>query len=517
MAKVKRALVSVSDKSGVVELGMALASMGVEVLSTGGTARALREAGVPVKDVSEHTGFPEMMDGRVKTLHPKIHGGLLARRDNEKDMREAEANAIGMIDMVVVNLYPFEQTISREGVSLEEAIENIDIGGPTMLRSASKNFRDVIVVVDPGDYGPVLEELKRDGDLSFDSRARLARKVFRHTSRYDTLIAGYLDGVVEDEEIFPDALTLTFKLGSVLRYGENPHQRAAFYHERADGGLSLAEAALRQGKEMSFNNYCDAHSALMLAIELDPRKAACAIIKHNNPCGAALAETPAEAYLKALRTDPVSAFGGVLAFNSLVDGEAASEIVKIFVEVVIAPGYTEDALRVFSEKQNIRVLEMAGMRKPLKGWDMKKIAGGLLIQEWDRAKADVMALGAVTRRQPTAGEREALAFACSVVKHVKSNAIVYAARDRTLGIGIGQTSRVQAARAGAANALEPLRGAVAASDGFFPFRDGVDAMHEMGVTAVVQPGGSLKDEEVIKAADEHGMAMLMTGTRHFRH
>jgi len=518
MAAIKRALISVSDKTGVAELARALSQMGVEILSTGGTARALREAGVPVKDVSEHTGFPEMLDGRVKTLHPKVHGGLLARRSNPRDMEETRAHGIGMIDMVVVNLYPFEATISKEGVSFDDAIENIDIGGPTMLRSASKNFRDVAVVVDPRDYETVLAEMReRGGEVSYETRLRLARKVFRHTSRYDTLIAGYLTGVIGDGDELPEQLTMTWGMGSALRYGENPHQKAAVYFERAGGGLSLGEARQRQGREMSFNNYLDADAALRLVREFDTGRPACAVIKHNNPCGAAVASSAAEAYVNALKTDPVSAFGGIVAFNCPVDGEAAYEITRIFVEVVIAPGFTEEALEVFSGKPNIRVLELPGAGKPLGGWDMKRIAGGLLLQQWDAAPVDVMGLKAATRREPTPEEREALAFAWRVVKHVKSNAIVYALRDRTVGIGIGQTSRVFAAKAGAMNALEPLAGSVAASDGFFPFRDGVDALHEMGVTAIIQPGGSVKDDEVVRAADEHGMAMLITGVRHFRH
>jgi phosphoribosylaminoimidazolecarboxamide formyltransferase/IMP cyclohydrolase len=515
MAKVKRALISVSDKAGIIELGKALASMGVEILSTGGTAKALREAGVQVKDVAEYTGFPEMLDGRLKTLHPKIHGGLLCRRDNERDMKDIKAHGIEPIDMVVVNLYPFEETVSKEGVSFEKAVENIDIGGPTMLRSAAKNFKDVAVVVDPRDYEGLIAEMKKTGgELAGGTRLKLARKVFRHTSRYDTLIAGYLSEVVKDEGDFPEDLTMTWKLGSVLRYGENPHQKAAVYFGR-DGSLSLANARKLQGKEMSFNNYYDTQSALMLALEFD--EPACAIIKHNNPCGAAVAKTPAEAYVKAAKTDPVSAFGGVLAFNVPVDGEAASEIIKLFVEVVIAPGYTKEALGVFAGKPNVRLLELAEMRKPLKGWDIKRIAGGLLLQDWDTARVDVRSIKAATRRQPTGQEMDGLAFAWKVCKHVKSNAIVYAFRDRTAGIGIGQTSRVYSAKTGAMNALEPLKGTVVASDGFFPFRDGIDAIHEMGVTAVIQPGGSMKDEEVIKAADEHGMAMLITGVRHFKH
>ncbi len=516
MAKITRALISVSDKTGIAELAKGLAGMGVEILSTGGTAKAISDAGVAVKDVSEHTGFPEMMAGRLKTLHPKIHGGLLGRRDSESDLADMKAHGIEPIDMVVVNLYPFEAAISKEGVTFEQAIENIDIGGPTMLRSAAKNHRDVAVVVDPADYEAVLSEMKASGgSVGAETHLRLARKVFEHTSRYDSLIAEYLAEQDPTAEEFPATLTPTFKLGATLRYGENPHQSAAIYTERSQGYLSLPDARVIQGKPMSFNNYYDTHSALLLALEFD--KPSCAIIKHNNPCGAAIGSGSAEAYRKALKTDALSAFGGVLAFNSEVDGDCAREITKIFVEVVIAPSYSGEALKVFAEKQNLRVLELPGMERPLKGYDMKRIAGGVLLQGWDTLKVDVEGLRAVTKRQPTPEELAALSFGWKVVKHVKSNAIVYAYSDMTAGIGVGQTSRVFAARGGAANAVLPLKGTVVASDGFFPFRDGVDELHEQGVTAVIQPGGSVKDDEVIAACDEHGMAMLLTGNRHFKH
>jgi len=516
MGKIRRALVSVSDKSGITDFAQTLASMDVEILSTGGTARALREAGIAVKDVSEYTGFPEMMDGRVKTLHPKVHGGLLGRRDNDKDLEDMQRHGIEPIDMVVVNLYPFEQTISKEGVTFAEAIENIDIGGPTMLRSAAKNFKDVAVVVDPADYAHIEDELRNmGGELGYRTKARLARKVFQHTSRYDTLIAQYLSGVEEDAEAFPMNLTLTYRRTARLRYGENPHQRAAAYAERS-AGLSLFDAESIQGKEMSFDNYYDTHSALILAREFE--SPACAIIKHNNPCGVALGRGTAEAYSKALKTDPVSAFGGVVAFNAPVDGETAKEVTSLFVEVVIAPDFTEEAISVFSAKPDIRVLRLPGMKdKTFSGLDLKRVAGGIIVQEWDTARVDVMSLQAVTAKQPTEEERRALDFAWRVAKHVSSNAIVYATGDRTVGIGIGQTSRVYSTRAGAINALESLNGTVVASDGFFPFRDGIDSIKKVGVTAVIQPGGSVKDAEVIKAAEEHGIAMLFTGVRHFRH
>jgi len=515
MGKIRRALISVSDKKGIIDFAKALDLLGIEIISTGGTARTLRESGLSVKDVSDYTGFPEMLGGRLKTLHPKIHGGLLARRKNPEDMDDIKRHGIEPIDMVVVNLYPFEETISRAGVTFSEAIENIDIGGPTMLRSASKNFEDVAVIVDPEDYPRVIEEMKTsDGDLSYDTRLELARKVFRHTSRYDAIIAGYLTGVVGKEREFPETLTVALQRVSPLRYGENPHQMAAYYKEPS-GGLSLSDARILQGKEMSFNNYLDTHSALMLVLEFE--ETACAIIKHNNPCGVALGRTPREAYIKAVKTDPVSAFGGVIAFNTAVDGEAAEEIINLFVEVIIAPAFSRDALQIFSKKQNIRVLEMPDIRKEIKGWDMKRIAGGLLLQEWDTKKVDISNLKAVTKREPTEEELEGLKFGWKVCKHVKSNAIVYAFKDRTVGIGIGQTSRVYSARTGAANAVEPLKGSVVASDGFFPFRDGIDTLHEVGVTAIIQPGGAMRDDEVIAAADEHNMAMIITGVRHFRH
>jgi len=516
---IKRVLISVSDKRGIVDFARELAGMGVEIISTGGTAKAMREAGIDVIDVSDYTGFPEMLEGRLKTLHPKIHGGLLARRNRPEDMEALERHGIKPIDMVVVNLYPFEETVSREGVTLEEAIENIDIGGPTMLRAASKNYQDVAVVVDPDDYNAIIEEMRASGgNLSKETRLKLAQKVFSHTARYDTLIADYLGRITGKEGIFPDFFTFSMKRVAVLRYGENPQQKAALYKERTDG-LSLADARVLQGKEMSFNNYLDAHSAMMLALEFDRK--ACAIIKHNNPCGVAVADTAAEAYRKAVKTDPVSAFGGVVAFNTEVDAEAAREMIELFLEVVIAPSFSTGAWEVFQKKPNVRLLEIENIKRlrgrRLGGWDMKRIAGGLLIQDWDYSDEDITNLRAVTKRQPTQDELEGLSFAWKVCKHVKSNAIVYAHKDRTVGIGVGQTSRVYSAKIGSLLAQESTRGTVAASDGFFPFRDGIDILAEMGVTAVVQPGGSLKDREVIEAADEHDMAMIITGVRHFRH
>ncbi len=513
MARIKRALISVSDKRGIVEFAKALSEMGIEIISTGGTRRTLVDSGIPAKEISEYTGFPEMLEGRLKTLHPKVHGGLLARRDNPEDLESLKRHGIELIDMVVVNLYPFETVTAKPDVTFEEAIENIDIGGPTMLRAAAKNFKDVVVVVDPEDYQSIIEELKtRGGEISYETKLRLAKKVFAHTARYDSIISNYLATVTGDE--FPERYNLPLRKVSSLRYGENPHQKACLYSEDL-GGLSLIDAEILQGKEMSFNNYLDAHAALMLCLEFD--RPACAIIKHNNPCGVAIGDNAKEAYIKACKTDPISAFGGVIAFNTPVDGEVAEEIIKLFVEVIIAPDFDRSSLEVFSKKPNIRLLRLSDMKRPLKSWDVKRIAGGFLIQEWDTLKVDIKSLKAVTKRQPTPEEYEALDFAWKVVKHVKSNAIVYAFKDRTAGIGVGQTSRVFSARIGSILAQQPLKGSVAASDGFFPFRDGIDILHEAGVTAVVQPGGSLKDEEVIKAADEYGMAMIITGKRHFRH
>jgi phosphoribosylaminoimidazolecarboxamide formyltransferase/IMP cyclohydrolase len=516
MSKIRRALISVSDKTGIVEFAEVLGSMKIEILSTGGTAKALREAGLSVTDVSEYTGFPEMLEGRLKTLHPKIHGGLLGRRDRPEDLRDMEKHGIMPIDMVVVNLYPFEKTISQKDVMFSEAIENIDIGGPTMLRAAAKNFQDVAVIVNPKDYGHIKEELiNLSSEISYKTRARLAREVFKHTSRYDTLIYDYMSGVTEEDSgVLSDSLTMTFRLGSSLRYGENPHQKAASCVEKTDG-LNLFDAEIIQGKEMSFNNYADTNSALMLAAEFD--RPACVITRHCNPCGVALGESPVEAYVKALKTDTISAFGGVIAFNVSVDENAASEVNKTFVEVVIAPDYTQKALKVFSAKQDLRLLKLPDFNKPPAGMDFRRVAGGLLLQDWDATSVDVRSLIAVTKRQPTQDEYEGLEFAWKVCKHVKSNAVVYTFKDRTVGIGIGQTSRIFSSRAGAINALEPLRGSVVASDGFFRFRDGLEGVQKVGATAVIQPGGSVKDQEVIETADEYNIAMLFTNTRHFRH
>ncbi len=519
MAKVTRALISVSNKDGILEFAREISKLGIEILSTGGTAKMLRDGGIRVKDVSEFTGFPEMLDGRVKTLHPKVHGGLLGIRSNPEHVKQMKQYGIEPIDLVVVNLYPFEQTVAKPGVSFEEAIENIDIGGPTMLRSAAKNHRDVAVVVSPRDYGRVLEEIQKTGEVSAKTRFELCRTVFLHTARYDSAISAWLDNQVPAEEKtrFPNILTLQFEKVQNLRYGENPHQEAAFYREFGRKEPSVSTAKQLHGKEMSFNNFLDANSALELAKEYDGTAAV--IVKHNNPCGVASGESLVEAYRKARDCDPVSAFGGVIAFNRMVDYETAKELAATFVEVVIAPEFAPDALEELKKKKDIRLLDVgpkvAGMPE---GMDMKKVVGGLIYQDRDLGRiADVRSLRIATKRKPTDDEYEALAFAWKVCKHVKSNAIVFTKKDRTIGIGAGQMSRLDSVRLAVMKAQSSLKGTVLASDAFFPFRDGLDEAAKAGITAVIQPGGSLKDEEVIKAADGNGIAMVMTGMRHFRH
>ncbi len=519
MAKVTRALISVSHKEGILDFARGLSKLSIEILSTGGTAKLLRDGGVKVKDVSEFTGFPEMLDGRVKTLHPKVHGGLLARRGNPEHVRQMKAYGIEPIDLVVVNLYPFEQTVAKSGCTLEEAIENIDIGGPTMLRSAAKNYTDVAVVVSPRDYGRVLEELQRAGEVSAKTRFELCRTVFLHTARYDSTISAWLDGQVPAEEKtrFPNILTLQFEKVQNLRYGENPHQQGAFYREFGRKEPSVSNARQIQGKEMSFNNFLDANSALELVKEF--AESAAVIVKHNNPCGVATAKTLADAYRNARDCDPVSAFGGVIAFNRMVDIDTAKELTATFVEVIVAPEFAPDALEELKRKRDLRVLDIgpAVTGRP-EGMDMKKIVGGLIYQDRDLgAISNIRKLTVATSRQPTDEEYESLAFAWKVCKHVKSNAIIFAAKERTLGIGAGQMSRLDSVRLAVMKARSPLKGSILASDAFFPFRDGIDEAAKAGATAVIQPGGSLKDEEVIKAANEHGLAMVMTGMRHFRH
>jgi phosphoribosylaminoimidazolecarboxamide formyltransferase/IMP cyclohydrolase len=503
LRKIHRAIISVSDKTRIVDLALTLKEFGAEIISTGGTAKSLREAGVDVLDISDITGFPEMMDGRVKTLHPRVHGGLLALRDNPAHVAAMERNGIQPIDMVVVNLYPFAETIAREGVTREEAIEQIDIGGPAMIRSAAKNSRDVAVVTAPAQYDKLIIELtQNDGALSLATREWLAQEAFRQTARYDALVSSYLGGT----DLFP-------VLGKSvdLRYGENPHQSARLT-QGGDNGVANAE--LLSGKEMSFNNYVDADAAWELVCDFDTTT--CAIIKHTNPAGVGQGETVAVAYQRALATDPVSAFGGIVAVNRPIDAAAAQEITKIFTEVVIAPGYDADALPILQAKKNLRVLRMDSV-EPASGPEYKQISGGLLIQTRDQHQLKPEDLKAVTNRQPTDEEIRALLFAWTVCKHTKSNAIVYARDGQTVGVGAGQMSRVDSVRLGAMRAQLPVAGSVLASDAFFPFRDGLDEAAHHGITAVIQPGGSVRDDEVIAAANEHGLAMVFTGVRHFKH
>jgi phosphoribosylaminoimidazolecarboxamide formyltransferase / IMP cyclohydrolase len=519
VGKVTRALISVSHKEGVLDFAKEVSALGIEILSTGGTAKLLRDGGVPVKDVSQFTGFPEMLDGRVKTLHPKVHGGILGRRGNPEHVKQMKQHGIEPIDLVVVNLYPFEQTVTKPGCTLEDAIENIDIGGPTMLRSAAKNYTDVAVVVSPRDYGRVLDELRKTGEVSLKTRFELCRTVFLHTASYDSAISAWLNNQVPDDEKtrFPNILTLHFEKVQNLRYGENPHQEGAFYREFGIKEPSVAHARQLQGKEMSFNNYLDANSALELVKEYSGTAAV--IIKHNNPCGVATSSSLANAYRKARDCDPVSAFGGVIAFNHMVDLETARELTATFVEVVVAPEFAPDALEELKRKKDLRLLDIGPnvVGKP-EGMDLKKVTGGLIYQDRDLGKiADVKTLTVASKRMPTDDEYEALAFAWKVCKHVKSNAIVFTTKDRTIGIGAGQMNRLDSVRIAIMKAQSSLNGTVLASDAFFPFRDGLDEAAKAGVTAVIQPGGSLKDEEVIKAADEHGIAMVFTKMRHFRH
>jgi phosphoribosylaminoimidazolecarboxamide formyltransferase/IMP cyclohydrolase len=523
--RIRRALLSVTDKTGLVEFAQALLSFGVELVSTGGTAAALRMAGLAVKDISELTGFPEMLDGRVKTLHPRVHGGLLYIRGNAEHEAAVAAHGIEPIDMVVVNLYAFEKTASQAGVAFGHLIENIDIGGPSMVRSAAKNFEDVAIVTRVADYPALIEELKANsGALSRETRWRLAKQAFALTAAYDTAIANTLDQIADapaptspaelDGASLPTTLRINLALAQSLRYGENPHQRAALY---SDGtGLGVAGARQLQGKELSFNNIVDLDACWELAAEFD--SPAVIIVKHTNPCGAATGSIVLEAYLKALACDPVSAYGGVIAINREVDGAAAAEIAKLFVEAIAAPGFTAEARECFAAKKNLRLVEVhSAPPKPV----VKHVSGGLLMQDADTGRVDAAALDpglkVVTWRPPSAEELRSLLFAWRVCKHVKSNAIVYARDGQTLGVGAGQMSRVDAARFGAMKAVLPLKGCVAASDAFFPFPDGLEAVAQAGATAVIQPGGSVRDEEVIAAADKLGVAMVFTGMRHFRH
>ncbi len=518
---VRRALLSVTDKTGLVEFAQALAELGVELISTGGTAKALRAAGLMVKDISELTGFPEMLDGRVKTLHPRVHGGLLYIRGNKEHEAAVAEHGIEPIDMVVVNLYAFEKTAATPGVSFGHLIENIDIGGPSMVRSAAKNFDDVAIVTRVADYPALVEELKANGGaLTRETRWRMAKQAFALTAAYDSAIAGTLDRIegapapeeaaTIDTEALPQTLRISLPRTQTLRYGENPHQRAALY---ADGsGLGIAGAKQWQGKELSFNNLVDLDACWELAQEFD--EPAAIIVKHTNPCGAATGASVLEAYEKALECDPVSAFGSVIGINREVDGAAAEEIAKLFVEAIAAPAFTAAARERFAAKKNLRLVEVkAAPPRPV----VKHVSGGLLLQDADTGRVVESELDVVTWRPPTAEELRSLLFAWRVCKHVKSNAIVYARDGQTLGMGAGQMSRVDAARFGAQKAALPLKGCVAASDAFFPFPDGLETVAQAGATAVIQPGGSVKDQDVIAAADKLGIAMVLTGIRHFRH
>jgi len=512
--KIKRALISVSDKTGVVEFAKQLHSYGVEIISTGGTMKTLREAGIPVRYVSEVTGFPEIMDGRVKTLNPYIHGGILAVRDNAAHVEAMEKHNIPGIDMVVVNLYPFRQTIEKPNVSLEDAVENIDIGGPAMIRAASKNFKYVTVVVNPQRYDEILAQLAQDGNITSEFRMALAKEAFGHTAEYDACIAGYLAGQLGEGQ-FTDTVHLVYEKVQPLRYGENPHQQAAFYREKYFTGSGVANARQLHGKELSFNNIVDVEAAYSIVAEFD--KPAATIIKHTNPCGTGIGSDLSEAYTKAYQADPVSAFGGIIALNREVDVVTAVQISKIFVEAVIAPAYTEDALAILSKKQNIRLLAIDSLQVGSKQVDIKTVSGGMLIQEKDMAVKQCADMKVVTKRQPTEDEWEQLMLAWKVVKHVKSNAIVVAGDNQTLGVGAGQMNRVGSAAIALEQAGNKSQGAVMSSDAFLPFRDTVDVAAKAGITAIIQPGGSMRDEESIQAADEQGIAMVFTSVRHFKH
>jgi phosphoribosylaminoimidazolecarboxamide formyltransferase/IMP cyclohydrolase len=525
MGGIRRAIISVSDKRGLVELAKLLARRGIEILSTGGTAKALGAAGVATTAIADYTGAPEILEGRVKTLHPKIHGGLLGRpiEEHERQMKE---HGIEPIDLVVVNLYPFRETVAKRDVTLADAIENIDIGGPSMLRSSAKNYERVAVVVDPADYDAVGAEIEASGEIARATRFRLAKKAFAHTAAYDGAIAGWLTTFPEEggaREPFPETLTLQWRRERALRYGENPHQSAAFYVEDAGGETrpALGRSVVLQGKELSYNNLLDLDAALEAVLEFgDP---AVVIVKHTNPCGVGVGATAVAAYERALETDPLSAFGGIVAVNRTVEADLARELVELFLECVIAPGFDAAARELLAKKKNLRLvafgdftpgdLDGAAGATPL----LRGVSGGLLVQSRDRSIVAASAARAVSKRAPSAAELAALDFAWRVGKHVKSNAIVFAREGQTVGIGAGQMSRVDAARVAVMKAKLPLAGTVVASDAFFPFRDGVDAIADAGATAIIQPGGSVRDDEVIAAADERGLAMLFTGMRHFRH
>jgi phosphoribosylaminoimidazolecarboxamide formyltransferase/IMP cyclohydrolase len=521
---VERALISVFDKTGIVEFAKRLAALKIEILSTGGTAKLLRENEMAVRDVSDFTGWPEMLGGRVKTLHPKVHGGLLFRRKNAEDRKQAAEHGIAPIDLVVVNLYPFEATAAKSGLAAEELIENIDIGGPTMLRSAAKNFESVTVVTDPADFERVAKELESAGETTLAMRIELARKVFATTARYDGMITMELERLsatsghagLDERPVLPERVHIALRRQQELRYGENPHQAAALYVPAGRALEGLAAAKQLQGKELSYNNFVDLEAARSLAAEF--KNPAAVIIKHNNPCGTAEQAALRDAYLKALECDPVSAFGGVLAFNRAVDGATAEEVAKLFVECIVAPAFADRAREIFAAKKNLRLLELpANGLEAERELQLKRILGGMLVQQPDLGELNDRELRSVTKRVPTAEEMHTMRFAWKVSKHVKSNAIVFARGGATVGVGAGQMSRVDSVKIAVMKAQAPLAGSVVASDAFFPFPDGVEEAAKAGATAVIQPGGSVRDNEVIAAADRLGLAMVFTGMRHFLH
>ena len=527
---IKQALISVSDKTGVLDFARALSLLGVKILSTGGTAKLLADNGVAVTEVADYTGFPEMLDGRVKTLHPKVHGGILARRDFPEHVAKLEEHNIPAIDMVVVNLYPFQAAVAKADCTLEDAIENIDIGGPTMLRSAAKNHKDVVVICDPSDYGRVLAEMKGTdgsaGPVSYDTKFMLAKKVFAHTAQYDGAITNYLTSLGEDKAhatraAYPQTLNMTFEKVQDMRYGENPHQSAAFYRDLVPADGALASYKQLQGKELSYNNIADADAAWECVKSLGGlgQPAGCVIVKHANPCGVAIGVDALDAYNRALQTDPTSAFGGIIALNTELDAKTAEAIAKLFVEVLIAPSFSAEARAIMSAKQNVRLLEIP-LGQGNNPFDVKRVGGGLLVQSPDVKNVGLGELRVVTKKQPTQQQLQDLMFAWRVAKFVKSNAIVFCGKGMTLGVGAGQMSRIDSARIAsikAQNAGLTLVGSAVASDAFFPFRDGLDVVVDAGATCVIQPGGSMRDQEVIDAADERGVVMLYTGARHFRH
>ncbi len=514
---IKRALLSVSDKTGIVELAQRLHALGVELLSTGGTMKALQEAGIPVTGVSDVTGFPECLDGRVKTLHPAIHAGLLAMRSNPEHMRQLAELGIQPIDLVVINLYPFRQTIARPGVTFEEAIENIDIGGPTMLRAAAKNWQDVAVVVEPADYDAVLGELEQTGEVSRETKLRLCYKVFEHTAQYDCLIQQYLRAQLPGDNRFPDKLTVTFEKVQGMRYGENPHQGAAFYRDLGDVAGTLPAARQLHGKELSYNNINDTNGALELLREFDTT--AVVAVKHGNPCGVGVADDVAEAYRLAYEADPVSVFGGIVVTNATVDAATAEQMARIFLEIVVAPAYTDAALEILTRKKNLRVLQLDTTHRAYPAGErvLRKVAGGLLVQDIDDVLLPEGELKVVTDRAPTEKQMQDLLLAWKIVKHTKSNGIAIARDNQSLGIGPGQVNRIWSTQMAIERSGEKVRGAALASDAFFPFDDCVKAAAQAGIACIIQPGGSVRDEDSIRACNEAGIAMVFTGMRHFKH